>query len=249
MRRERVQRVLRTRRVEPASRRQVPADQPPTADRKHHHPGRHRAARTAHRADSPVWRTSSATAASSAVNAVAPASRSAPKRYRPPATSSPSTCATAARRRRRVRLRATAEPAHFPTAYETRAGTAASPWTNRSVTGPTLRRRARARASKLARSRMRQIRRRDASGRGPGEREGPLAPRVSASGRGSRESCCACDCWAGRCASNERPPRGGRARSRWGFRAGGDERFSVEAAGFQAQCGDGSSGSHRRGPL
>jgi len=103
--------------------------------------------------------------------------------------------------------------------------------------GPALRRRARARASKLARSRMRQIRRRDASGREHGGRAALLALRASASGRGSRGSCCACDCWAGRCASNERPPRGGRARSEWGIRAGGNERFSVEAARFHAQCG------------
>jgi hypothetical protein len=248
--RERLERVLRARRMEAAPGRQVTADQTPASDRDHQHPrgqgacrrdaclrGRGGCDRSRHGV-SRTCRTSVATDDSSTVNSADSTPWSVLKRYSPPSTSSSPTPATAARSRRRIRLRVTAEPAHFPTAYETRGGTAEPSWTNRSVMGPALCRRARARASKLARSRMRQIRRRDASGRAHGGRAARLALRASASGRGSRESCCACDCWAGKCVSNERPPRGGRARSEWGLRAGGDERFSVEAARFQAQRGE-----------
>ena len=90
--------------------------------------------------------------------------------------------ATAARRRRRIRLRSTAEPTRRPIAYATRGGSVDPSSAKRRDTGPTRWRGARARASKVARSRTRQIRPRAASGHGLGGPEARLSRRASASG-------------------------------------------------------------------
>ena len=75
----------------------------------------------------------------------------------------------------------------------------------RSETGPARCRRAPARASNVARSRTRQIRRRGACGRAPGGRAARRVPPWCASAGGSRGSWRACDCWAGTCASTKCP--------------------------------------------
>ena len=71
-------------------------------------------------------------------------------------------------------------------------------WEQRSETGPTRWRGARARASKVARSRTRQIRPRAASGHGLGGPEARLARRASASGCGNHGSSHACGYWVGK---------------------------------------------------
>src|SRR4051794_5401334 len=106
-------------------------------------------------------------------------------------------------------------------AYATRGGSSDPSVRKRSEIGPARCRRAPARASNVARSRTRQIRRRDACGRAPGGHAARHGRPWGASGGGSRGSWRACDCWAGTCASQEEPPRGGRARSEVGDRAGG----------------------------
>ncbi len=68
----------------------------------------------------------------------------------------------------------------------------------RRDTGPTRWRGTRARASKVARSRTRQIRPRAASGHGLGGPEARLSRRASASGYGNRGSSHACGYWVGR---------------------------------------------------
>jgi hypothetical protein len=133
----------------------------------------------------------------------------------PPDARSSRRAVTAARSRRRTRFRATADPTRRPTAYATRGGCEGStPAENRSATGPRRCRGARARASKDARSRTRQIRPTGASGRARAGNAGPLALRASASGRGNRVSSSACGCSAGTCAStglasSEEPRRTG----------------------------------------
>ena len=133
----------------------------------------------------------------------------------------PASSATAARSRRRARLRSTAVPKRRPMAYATRGGSSDPSVRKRSETGPARCRRAPARASNVARSRTRQIRPRGASGRGPGARAALHGPPWCASGGGSRGSWRACGCSAGTCAStmaSSRRPRAARGRGPRGRR-------------------------------
>jgi hypothetical protein len=113
-------------------------------------------------------------------------------------------------------LRSTAEPTRRPIAYATRGGSRYPRSEKRRDTGPTRWRGAPARASKVARSRTRQIRPRAACGRGRGGPGARPDRRGSAFGYGNRGSSSACECWADTCASREWPPRGNHARARPG---------------------------------
>jgi len=207
--RERLEGVLGARRVEAAPRRQVHADEPPGADRQHEEPGEERGPRDVgrgcrgHAASSRTAARSVVTCSHSVGKGTVITGRSAANRYAPPGTSSPASSATAARSRRRARLRSTAAPKCRPMAYATRGGSSDPSVRKRSETGPARRRRALARASNVARSRTRQIRPRDASARGRGGRAGRRDPPWCACGGGNRGSWRACDCWVGTCASTK----------------------------------------------
>ena len=104
-------------------------------------------------------------------------------------------------------------------AYATRGGSSDPSERKRSETGPARCRRAPARASNVARSRTRQIRPRDACGRGRGGRAARRGLPWCACGGENRGSWCACDCSVGTCASTKslleaaaRGPRSGTAR-------------------------------------
>ena len=142
--------------------------------------------------------------------------RSAANRYAPPGRSSPASSATAARSRRRARLRSTAVPNRRPMAYATRGGSSDPSERKRSETGPARRRLALARASNVARSRTRQIRRRAASAREPGGRAARRGPPSCACGCGNRASWRACGCWVGTCASTKSPLEAVARGPKWG---------------------------------
>jgi hypothetical protein len=206
---ERFERVLGARRVEATPRRQVHADEAPGPDRQHEKPregsgsrdlGR---GRRRHAASSRTAARSAVTCSHSVGKGTVITGRSAANRYAPPGTSSPASSATAARSRRRARLRSTAVPNRRPMAYATRGGSSEPSLTKRNETGPARRRRALARASNVARSRTRQIRPRDASARGRGGRAARRDPPWCACGGGNRGSWHACDCWVGTCASTK----------------------------------------------
>ena len=121
---ERLERVLRARRVEAAARRQVHADQPPGPDREHQEPGERADGRVswARRRSSPrPPRRPRAGAWSRASRSVGKGSvmtdRSAANEIGAPwEQESPASSATAARSRRRARLRSTALPKRRPMA-------------------------------------------------------------------------------------------------------------------------------------
>src|SRR5436189_2691255 len=123
---ERLEGVLRARRVEAAARRKVDADQPPGPDRKHQQPGEGRRARKlgggrgGHAASSRTAASSVVTCSQSVEKGTVITGLSAANRYAPPGRSSPASSATAARSRRRARLRSTAVPNRRPMAYATR---------------------------------------------------------------------------------------------------------------------------------
>lgn len=201
-----------------------------------------------HDGRSRVRRINHATVSARSANARFNTAGSASKRYAAPGTSSSARWATDARRRRRTRLRATAEPTRRPTAYATRGGSeGSSPGANRTDTGPRRRRGARARASKDARSRTRQIRPTAASGRVHAGNAGRLALRGSASGRGSRASSCACGCSAGTCASTGLPPRATAQGPQQGIRAGGGRRECTDDAGATRNARARSTACHTAG--
>jgi hypothetical protein len=242
VRRESIERVLRARRVEAASRRKVDRDQAPGADGEHECPSDHRWSALVrgcgcgdggHRSNSRDARRSSRNAASMVENGACSTRRSAPKRYAEPESRSCSYRAIAPRRRRRMRFRTTAFPVALVMVYATRGPGAPGPATSRgdaasgtgfaahrSQIGPDRSRRARPRTSKVARSRTGRIRPTDASGRGRDALAGPRDRPWCACAGGSRASSCAYGCWADTYASR-RASSGNRAVSVSGVRGVG----------------------------
>jgi hypothetical protein len=119
-------------------------------------------------------------------------------RYPQPGCNNACCSRTAARRRRRTRLRMTALPTGRDTAYDTRGGSVSGP-RHAALTSstPDRARRPRARARNIARSRTRQIRRRGLRDPSSGACESPRGRPGCASGRENRGSSCASGCWAG----------------------------------------------------
>src|SRR5204862_85332 len=124
----------------------------------------------------------------------------------------------AARSRRRTRFRTTAPPTGRPTAYATRGGSVTGPTTAQlTITSPRRRRRPRASARNIDRSRIGQIRPTGGRGSWPADAGARRDRLSSASADGSRASCSAGDCSVGTsssrmASSNARATRGaGRA--------------------------------------